>query len=186
MGRSRAKKAQARHPVTEETKTHDRPTKERIDRCSVVTICDPLGARNPVKVYRADDECWLDRYRRKGFIDSTEFAAGEMFRCAWLVITRGIKTIAPASSERIDCGECDPEASLDQKRGSERVVAVCLGKLTCHQRAAVIQCCGQDEALECKERVQTLRRALEAISRKSRLVTESDNNFLARRLEAFL
>lgn len=168
------------------------PTPERMakdaDFGGVSKLFEPESPNSPVMIlkFKVGAVDWLQRYKRKGFIDDVEYAAGLMFRKAWLNCVCGIRTHDSLLSQYGNYNNGVYDAAPIARVGSEKIYRLCLAKLSYRQKLAVIAVCGQDEALGCKERVQTLRRGLEILSRKSSLLTESDNNFLAREMEKFM
>jgi hypothetical protein len=131
----------------------------------IVKDLEPESPKSRVMImrHRARCECWLDRYRLKDKIDQSEFLAGMRFREAWLCITfgkshgRSMVYIDPCYHQSLNPGE--------KRLWAERVIGDAFKILTAAQKTAVIACCGEDEALQTKDRVRTLRRGLEALSR---------------------
>ncbi|MFY9288975.1 MAG: hypothetical protein WAO98_10800 [Alphaproteobacteria bacterium] len=167
----------------------DGPTPERLKKDEFYggmgKTYEATGPNNPVKtvVFKSNAGCWLDRYKCKGFLDEVEYAAGVMFKKGWEATVKGIKTHDSTVRQLIDGAAC---GAMDVLVGSERIVRLCLKKLTVAQRIAVVSVCGEDEALGTSAKIRTLRRGLEAISRHSNNLSKADNEYIKVKLREHL
>lgn len=129
-----------------------------VDDCFVE--CNRVGAT--LIRHKARSECKLDGYFLSGKIDKGEHAAGMKFRSAWLTKVHGIKT---HDSTQPTFGGGDAGSAIERLTISERVLKQAYAQLEAHQSLIVVKVCGADEFAGGRDKLISLRSALDQLAR---------------------
>lgn len=128
----------------------------------VVKVLHPLDPKSRAMVHAARCECKLDAYLITGRISSDEHEAGIKFRAAWTATAHGIKT-RDSTVERVGCGQSD--GAMAQLISAKSLINAAYAALSPFQAMIVADVCGADNWAGDKDRVETMRRGLDCLSR---------------------
>ena len=113
----------------------------------------------------AANECKLDVYLRRGKLDEGQYEAGIRYREAFLIHVEGIQTQDSTTPKQPKGPPKTKDELVNTLHWAEKTLREATKRLTQAQSAVVRAVCGLDEWSGNKDRLATLRRALDALAR---------------------